>query len=150
MIVFSQSRSCSLFYHGVVTVQASMPWFYYGKAWCYTGCLPWCPGDCWPRHCYAPAFAGIENDSIRGEPGHHRDEPGCQRVYPVYHGIASVVSRFVPVLPWFSQVYDISPGLPWLYLKKGTSRQRSGKGAIRKRFPLQKPRWEKTKQTIRY
>ena len=26
---------------------------------------------------------------------------------------------------------------------KGTSRQRSGKGAIRKRFPLQKPRWEK-------
>ena len=30
--------------------------------------------------------------------------------------------------------------------KKCTSRQRSGKGAIRKRFPLQKPRWEK-KQT---
>ena len=30
--------------------------------------------------------------------------------------------------------------------KEGTSRQRSGKGAIRKRFPLQKPRWEK-KQT---
>ena len=35
-------------------------------------------------------------------------------------------------------------------LKKGTSRQRSGKGAIRKRFPLQKPRWEKTKPTTRY
>ena len=35
-------------------------------------------------------------------------------------------------------------------LLKGTSRQRSGKGAIRKRFPLQKPRWEKTKLTIRY
>ena len=34
--------------------------------------------------------------------------------------------------------------------EKGTSRQRSGKGAIRKRFPLQKPRWEKTKLTIRY
>ena len=34
--------------------------------------------------------------------------------------------------------------------KKGTSRQRSGKGAIRKRFPLQKPRWEKNKLTIRY
>ena len=34
--------------------------------------------------------------------------------------------------------------------KKGTSRQRSGKGAIRKRFPLQNPRWEKTKLTIRY
>ena len=33
---------------------------------------------------------------------------------------------------------------------KGTSRQRSGKGAIRKRFPLQKPRWEKTKLTIRH
>ena len=30
--------------------------------------------------------------------------------------------------------------------KEGTSRQRSGKGAIRKRFPLQKPRWEKTNQ----
>ena len=36
------------------------------------------------------------------------------------------------------------------YKLKGTSRQRSGKGAIRKRFPLQKPRWEKTKLTIRY
>ena len=35
-------------------------------------------------------------------------------------------------------------------LQKGTSRQRSGKGAISKRFPLQKPRWEKTKLTIRY
>ena len=34
--------------------------------------------------------------------------------------------------------------------QKGTSRQRSGKGAIRKRFPLQKPRWEKTKLTIKY
>ena len=34
--------------------------------------------------------------------------------------------------------------------EKGTSRQRSGKGAIRKRFPLQKPRREKTKLTIRY
>ena len=34
--------------------------------------------------------------------------------------------------------------------EKGTSRQRPGKGAIRKRFPLQKPRWEKTKLTIRY
>ena len=33
---------------------------------------------------------------------------------------------------------------------KGTSRQRSGIGAIRKRFPLQKPRWEKTKLTIRH
>ena len=42
--------------------------------------------------------------------------------------------------------------LPKLHKRpyKGTSRQRSGKGAIRKRFPLQKPRWEKTKLTIRY
>ena len=38
----------------------------------------------------------------------------------------------------------------WCSSKKGTSRQRSGKGAIRKRFPLQKPRWEKTKLTVRY
>ena len=37
-----------------------------------------------------------------------------------------------------------------LSIEKGTSRQRSGKGAIRKRFPLQKPRWEKTKLTIRH
>ena len=29
-------------------------------------------------------------------------------------------------------------------LEKGTSRQRSEKGAIRKKIPLQKPRWEKT------
>ena len=36
------------------------------------------------------------------------------------------------------------------FLWKGTRRQRSGNGAIRKRFPLQKPRWEKTKPTIRY
>ena len=40
----------------------------------------------------------------------------------------------------------ITNDLKW----KGTSRQRSGKGAIRKRFPLQKPRWEKTKLTVRY
>ena len=35
-------------------------------------------------------------------------------------------------------------------LLKGTSRQRSGKGAIRKRFPLQKPRREKTKKNQAY
>ena len=42
---------------------------------------------------------------------------------------------------------------PFLFIQnteKGTSRQRPGKGAIRKRFPLQKPRREKTKPTIRY
>ena len=42
------------------------------------------------------------------------------------------------------------PDDAYLDISKGTSRQRSGKGAIRKRFPLQKPRWEKTKLTIRY
>ena len=31
-------------------------------------------------------------------------------------------------------------------VEKGTSRQRSGKGAIRKRFPLQKPRWKKVQE----
>ena len=36
-----------------------------------------------------------------------------------------------------------------VYSINGTSRQRSGKGAIRKRFPLQKQRWEKN-QTIRH
>ena len=36
------------------------------------------------------------------------------------------------------------------HILKGTSRQRSGKGVIRKRSPLQKPRWEKTKLTIRH
>ena len=40
--------------------------------------------------------------------------------------------------------------LGFFRLKKGTSRQRSGKGATRKRFPLQNPRWEKTKLTIRH
>ena len=34
--------------------------------------------------------------------------------------------------------------------KKGTSKQRSGKGAIIKRFSLQKPRWDKKKITIKY
>ena len=45
---------------------------------------------------------------------------------------------------------DSNKHLPLNLQEKGTSRQRSGKGAIRKRFPLQKPRWEKTKLTIRY
>ena len=47
---------------------------------------------------------------------------------------------------WASGFRGEDASLLW----KGTSRQRSGKGAIRKRFPLQKPRWEKTKLTIRY
>ena len=33
---------------------------------------------------------------------------------------------------------------------KSKRRQRSGNGAIRKKLPLRKPRWEKTKLTIRY
>ena len=33
---------------------------------------------------------------------------------------------------------------------KDQEKAQSEKGAIRKRFPLQKPRWEKTKLTIRY
>ena len=48
-------------------------------------------------------------------------------------------------------IFGLYNTFTWVYFKeKGTSRQRSGKGAIRKRFPLQKPRWEKTKLTIRY
>ena len=46
--------------------------------------------------------------------------------------------------PWNDQQYKITGGLKPV-LQEGTSRQRSGKGAIRKLFPLQKPRWEKTK-----
>ena len=57
----------------------------------------------------------------------------------------------VPICSWVllienkSKIYPLNQKI-W----EGTSRQRSGKGAIRKRFPLQKPRWEKTKLTIRY
>ena len=42
------------------------------------------------------------------------------------------------------EIYDkyfVSQG-HFYVTRKGTSRQRSGKGAITKRFPLQKPRWE--------
>ena len=44
---------------------------------------------------------------------------------------------FIEIL---SDIFQIISGP---FLQRGTSRQRSGKGAIRKRFPLQKPRWEK-------
>ena len=37
-----------------------------------------------------------------------------------------------------------------IFSEVGISRQRSGKGAIKKRFQLQKPSWEKIKLTIRY
>ena len=44
----------------------------------------------------------------------------------------------------------LSKGVLLINKQDSTSRQRSGKGATRKRFPHQKPRWEKTKLTIRY
>ena len=48
---------------------------------------------------------------------------------------------------WFSD-FALYLGTQLVY--DCTSIQRSGKGAIRKGFPLQKPRWEKTKLIIRY
>ena len=60
-----------------------------------------------------------------------------------YHKLRKTFSKFYRRHYELISKYNIG-------LKKGTSRQRSGKGAIRKRFPLQKPRWEKTKLTIRY
>ena len=56
---------------------------------------------------------------------------------------ARVGSMIAPYIAKSVRVISIS-------LWKSTSRQRSGKCAIRKRLPLQKPRWEKTKLTIRY
>ena len=47
-------------------------------------------------------------------------------------------------------IWDLFLTSNYTLVKKGTNRQRSGKSAIRKRFPLQKPRWEKTKLTIRH
>ena len=54
------------------------------------------------------------------------------------------------ILYFFQKLITTFTSFWKLSVQKGTSRQRSGKGAIRKRFPLQKPRWEKTKLTIRY
>ena len=54
------------------------------------------------------------------------------------------------VLPDGIHTEPLDVNLCPLPLEKGTRRQRSGKGAIRKRFPLQRPRWEKNKPTIRY
>ena len=56
-------------------------------------------------------------------------------------GKATIMSEFVDVEEMYAEKGQI---------EEGTSRQRSGKGAIRKRFQLQKPRWEKTKLTIRH
>ena len=51
--------------------------------------------------------------------------------------VKSIVDRNnVVVQTEYSHMYNI----------KRYNRQRSGKGAIRKRFPLQKPRWEKPNQ----
>ena len=67
----------------------------------------------------------------------------------------SPVRGSIEVIRWSVMPYGNPDSLhkanfSFMALGKGTSRQRSGKGAIRKRFPLQKPRWEKTKLTIRY
>ena len=85
-----------------------------------------------------------------------------------YRRIAKLISAFVFATRMVHFLYFLNPKLPdsnhllCLYRPvcvrpgrypkqrklevKGTSRQRSGKGAIRKRFPLQKPRWEKTSE----
>ena len=65
--------------------------------------------------------------------------------FPILEVWAPAVRSPSSAALWTDSVTD-----NWLVVYKGTSRQRSGKGAIRKRFPLQKPRWEKTKLTIRY
>ena len=60
-----------------------------------------------------------------------------------YHKLRKTFSKF------YRRHYELISKYNVGFLKS-TSRQRSGKGAIRKRLPLQKPRWEKTKLTIRY
>ena len=66
--------------------------------------------------------------------------------------VARVTSTMLTsILPFTSNLKTGPDHFPYMFFVfQGTSRQRSGKGAIRKRFPLQKPRWEKTKLTIRY
>ena len=61
--------------------------------------------------------------------------------YAMCHIVVSPFDNFY-ILPLQVETNDNLVAI----LEKGTSRQRPGKGAIRKRFPLQKPRWEK-KQT---
>ena len=60
--------------------------------------------------------------------------------------------KFLFFLGWCLQLSQTSlTGTMFMSSSLSTpSRQSSGKGAIRKRFPLQKPRWEKTKLTIRF
>ena len=65
--------------------------------------------------------------------------------------IPSKTSRSVSSVPWITPEIRRKirrKNATHAKAKKRTSRQRSGKGAIRKRFPLQKPKWEKTKPTI--
>ena len=57
-------------------------------------------------------------------------------------------TKMMLVLKSFSCIILILSNLPSCFVIKGTSWQRSEKGAVRKRFPLQKSRWEKTKLTI--
>ena len=104
------------------------PGFYYGKAQWYPGLPRWRLG-------YDPVFAGIENDSNRGEPGCHRGEPGRHwgkprytvakylksphpggvpvkpDVVPITHGLRRIIPVYpcvAPVLPGF----ESSPGSP--------------------------------------
>ena len=69
----------------------------------------------------------------------------------IIQGLATLMPKMVQTTRHGKQSYVQKTPRKCLAVKwKGTSRQRSGKGAIRKRFPLQKPRWEKTKLTIRH
>ena len=74
--------------------------------------------------------------------------------------VTSMISRRQIVIRQRGGYTQFSPGVVELsvelfdvfdyILKNGTSRQRSGKGAIRKRFQLQKTEVGKIKLTIRY
>ena len=89
----------------------------------------------------------LNDEKIRCFPNSREAQPTCCRV---------AISEYVEIPPETEVVVQgfvtgtIDRKKTRIVEKKGTSRQRSGKGAIRKRFPLQKPRWEKNKLTIRY
>ena len=73
--------------------------------------------------------------------------PGKTKIPVVFHNLKGYDSHFI-----IQKLHTTKGNITCIAnnAEKGTSRQRSGKGAIRKRFPFQKPRWEKTKLTIRY
>ena len=60
----------------------------------------------------------------------------------IHFGHVRMFATHYPIF-WIILISDLGPRYTDKLLEKGTSRQRLGKGAIRKRFPLQKPRWEK-------